>query len=58
MQEEHVDRSIKDTFTFPCNNVMDALSLLQAAKLYWESLPEKYEGKRFTIYQLTKFMVP
>ena len=22
-------------------------SLLQAAKLYWESLPEKYEGKRF-----------
>ena len=23
------------------------LALLQAAKLYWESLPEKYEGKRF-----------
>ena len=23
------------------------LSLLQAARLYWESLPEKYEGKRF-----------
>ena len=21
--------------------------MLQAAKLYWESLPEKYEGKRF-----------
>jgi len=27
--------------------VMGTLSLLQAAKLYWESLPEKYEGKRF-----------
>ena len=26
---------------------MGTLSLLQAAKLYWESLPEKYEGKRF-----------
>ena len=23
------------------------LSLLQAAKIYWESLPEGYEGKRF-----------
>ena len=28
-------------------NVMGTLSLLQAAKLYWESLPERYEGKRF-----------
>ena len=26
---------------------MGTLSLLQAAKLYWESLPEKYDGKRF-----------
>ena len=26
---------------------MGTLSLLQAAKLYWESLPERYEGKRF-----------
>ena len=26
---------------------MGTLALLQAAKLYWESLPEKYEGKRF-----------
>ena len=25
----------------------NALGILQAAKLYWESLPEKYEGKRF-----------
>jgi dTDP-D-glucose 4,6-dehydratase len=45
--ESHVDRSIKDPFTFAQTNVMGTLSLLQAAKLYWESLPEKNEGKRF-----------
>ena len=45
--ESHVDRSIKDPFTFARTNVMGTLSLLQAAKLYWEALPEKYEGKRF-----------
>lgn len=45
--ESHVDRSIKDPFTFARTNVMGTLSMLQAAKLYWESLPEKYEGKRF-----------
>ncbi len=45
--ESHVDRSIKDPFTFARTNVMGTLSLLQAARLYWESLPEKYEGKRF-----------
>ena len=45
--ESHVDRSIKDPFTFAKTNVMGTLSLLQAAKLYWESLPERYEGKRF-----------
>ena len=45
--ESHVDRSIKDPFTFAKTNVLGTLSMLQAAKLYWESLPEKYEGKRF-----------
>lgn len=45
--ESHVDRSIKEPFTFARTNVMGTLSLLQAAKLYWESLPEGYEGKRF-----------
>ena len=45
--ESHVDRSIKDPFTFARTNVMGTLSLLQAAKLVWEDLPEKYEGKRF-----------
>ena len=37
--ESHVDRSIKDPFTFAQTNVMGTLSLLQAAKLYWESQP-------------------
>ena len=45
--ESHVDRSIKDPFTFARTNVMGTLALLQAAKLYWESLPDKYEGKMF-----------
>ena len=45
--ESHVDRSIKDPFTFARTNVMGTLALLQAAREYWESLPEKYEGKRF-----------
>ena len=41
--ESHVDRSIKDPFTFAKTNVMGTLSLLQAAKLYWESQPEAYK---------------
>ena len=45
--ETHVDRSIKDPFTFAKTNVLGTLSLLQAARHIWESLPEKYEGKRF-----------
>ena len=43
--ESHVDRSIKDPFTFARTNVMGTLSLLQAAKLVWQQ--EGYEGKRF-----------
>lgn len=42
--ESHVDRSIKDPFTFAQTNVMGTLSLLQAAKLNWEG---DYEGKLF-----------
>ena len=38
--ESHVDRSIKDPFTFAKTNVIGTLSLLQAAKLYWESVCE------------------
>ena len=36
--ESHVDRSIKDPFTFAQTNVMGTLSLLQAAKCYWEPM--------------------
>ena len=42
--ESHVDRSIKDPFTFARTNVLGTLSLLQAAKHYWNG---DYEGKRF-----------
>ena len=45
--ESHVDRSIRDPFTFAHTNVMGTLLLLQAAKTTWEALPEGYEGKRF-----------
>ena len=41
--ESHVDRSIKDPFTFAQTNVIGTLSLLQAAKLYWESQPEPWK---------------
>ena len=42
--ESHVDRSIKDPFTFAKTNVLGTLSLLQAAKEYWNG---EWEGKRF-----------
>ena len=42
--ESHVDRSIKDPFTFAQTNVMGTLSLLQAAKEVWNG---KWEDKRF-----------
>ena len=45
--ESHVDRSIKDPFTFARTNVMGTLALLQAARERWESLPEGYAGKLF-----------
>lgn len=45
--ESHVDRSIRDPFTFAHTNVIGTLTLLQTAKEYWESLPEKYDGKLF-----------
>ena len=34
--ESHVDRSIRDPFTFARTNVMGTLSLLQAARTVWE----------------------
>ena len=36
--ESHVDRSIKDPFTFAQTNVIGTLSMLQAAKAYWEPM--------------------
>lgn len=45
--ESHVDRSIKDPFAFAHTNVIGTLTLLQAAKTYWDTLPTKYDGKRF-----------
>lgn len=45
--ESHVDRSIRDPFSFARTNVMGTLTLLQSAREYWESLPERYEGKNF-----------
>lgn len=45
--ESHVDRSIKDPFTFAQTNVMGTLSLLQAAKIVWEESEMLYVGKRF-----------
>lgn len=33
--ESHVDRSIKDPFSFARTNVLGTLSLLQAAKVFW-----------------------
>ena len=36
--ESHVDRSIRDPFTFAQTNVMGTLSLLQAARLCWEPI--------------------
>ena len=35
--ESHVDRSIEDPFSFAQTNIMGTLSLLQAAKSYWEN---------------------
>ncbi len=43
--ESHVDRSIKDPFTFARTNVIGTLSLLQAAKTYWEAQPDPYVMK-------------
>ena len=45
--ESHVDRSIRDPFTFARTNVLGTLALLQAAKVCWESRPEGYAGKLF-----------
>ena len=42
--ESNVDRSIKDPFTFAKTNVLGTLSLLQAAREYWNG---DYDGRCF-----------
>lgn len=42
--ESHVDRSIYDPFTFARTNVMGTLTMLQAAKDYWQG---NWNGKLF-----------
>lgn len=42
--ESHVDRSIKDPFTFARTNIMGTLSLLEAARRYWG---KNWADKRF-----------
>jgi dTDP-glucose 4,6-dehydratase len=46
--ESHVDRSIKDPFSFAQTNVMGTLNLLQAAKNYWN---DDFKEKLF--YQIS-----
>lgn len=46
--ESHVDRSIRDPFTFAQTNVMGTLSLLQAARLCWEG-----DGKEHRFYHVS-----
>lgn len=41
--ESHVDRSIKDPFTFANTNVIGTLSMLQAARIHWESQDKPWE---------------
>ena len=42
--ESHVDRSIRDPFTFARTNVLGTLTLLHAAREAWQG---DWEGKRF-----------
>lgn len=42
--ESHVDRSIKDPFTFANTNVIGTLSMLQAARIHWESQEKPWES--------------
>lgn len=42
--ESHVDRSIRDPFTFARTNVLGTLTLLQVASEHWNG---NWEGKRF-----------
>ena len=45
--ESHVDRSIRDPFTFARTNVLGTLTLLEAARQAWSATKEGFESKRF-----------
>lgn len=45
--ESHVDRSIKDPFTFARTNVIGTLSLLEAARQLWSKSHKGFDGKLF-----------
>ena len=53
--ESHVDRSIKDPFTFANTNVIGTLSMLQAARIHWESheKPWKINGVPCLFYHIS-----
>ena len=52
--ESHVDRSIEDPFSFAQTNVMGTLSLLQAAKSYWN---ENFRINYFIMFLQMRYMV-
>lgn len=54
--ESHVDRSIKDPFTFARTNVMGTLTLLQAAKLIGSRCLRSMKASVSTISQQTRYM--
>ena len=51
--ESHVDRSIKDPFTFAKTNVIGTLSMLQAAKAVWEPCGWKMNGVPCRFYHIS-----
>ena len=53
--ESHVDRSIKDPFTFANTNVIGTLSMLQAARIHWESqeMPWEINGVPCLFYHIS-----
>jgi dTDP-glucose 4,6-dehydratase len=50
--ESHVDRSIKDPFTFAQTNVLGTLSLLQAAKAVWK-IPGQARNDKYRFYHIS-----
>ena len=50
--ESHVDRSIKDPFTFAQTNVLGTLSLLQAAKAVWQ-VPGQARNDKYRFYHIS-----